>query len=160
MEHVRNSETKISRIRYTLEKMVERGHPYAKKMEERGVRPEHINSVKDMQLLPFTTKQDLQEHYPLAAGLMSTENTSFATTRPLELQATQRWSATQPPTLKCGLTALPGVWGSPDWTSGTHFRSPTAMDCSPAVLEPTMAESSVVVLLFQLRAGRRKSRFA
>lgn len=65
MEHVRNSETKISRIRYTLEKMVERGHPYAKKMEERGVRPEHINSVKDMQLLPFTTKQDLQEHYPL-----------------------------------------------------------------------------------------------
>lgn len=65
MEHVRNAETKISRIRYTLEKMVERNHPYAEKMKIQGVRPEHIKSVKDMQLLPFTTKQDLQIHYPL-----------------------------------------------------------------------------------------------
>lgn len=66
MSHVvRNAETKIARIRYTLEKMVERGHPYAQKMKEAGVRPEHIKSVADMPLLPFTTKQDLQEHYPL-----------------------------------------------------------------------------------------------
>lgn len=66
MNHVvRNAETKISRIRYTLEKMVERGHPYAQKMKEQGVRPEHIKTLGDMRLLPFTTKQDLQEHYPL-----------------------------------------------------------------------------------------------
>lgn len=62
---IRNAETKISRIRYTLEKMVERGHPYARKMQKAGVRPEHIRSLNDMTLLPFTTKQDLQEHYPL-----------------------------------------------------------------------------------------------
>ncbi|MPM76180.1 hypothetical protein SDC9_123176 [bioreactor metagenome] len=31
---IRNVETKISRIRYTLEKMVERDHPYAQKMKE------------------------------------------------------------------------------------------------------------------------------
>lgn len=62
---IRNAETKISRIRYTLEKMVERGHPYTQKMKELGVRPGHIKSVNDMRLLPFTTKQDLQEHYPL-----------------------------------------------------------------------------------------------
>lgn len=62
---IRNAETKIFRIRYTLEQMVGRGHPYAEKMKERGVRPEHIRSVEDMPLLPFTTKQDLQNHYPL-----------------------------------------------------------------------------------------------
>lgn len=62
---VRNSETKVSRIRYTLEQMEARNHPYALKMREIGVRPEHIKSVSDMRLLPFTTKQDLQERYPL-----------------------------------------------------------------------------------------------
>jgi phenylacetate-CoA ligase len=62
---IRNVETKISRIRYTLEKMVERNHPYALKMKEHGVKPEHIRTARDMQLLPFTTKQDLQQHYPL-----------------------------------------------------------------------------------------------
>ena len=62
---IRNVETKISRIRYTLEKMVERDHPYAQKMKEYGVKPEHIKTARDMQLLPYTTKQDLQEHYPL-----------------------------------------------------------------------------------------------
>jgi len=62
---IRNVETKISRIRYTLEKMVERDHPYAHKMKEYGVKPEHIKTARDMQLLPYTTKQDLQEHYPL-----------------------------------------------------------------------------------------------
>ena len=62
---IRNVETKISRIRYTLEKMVERDHPYAQKMKEYGVKPEHIKTARDMQLLPYTTKQDLQEHYPV-----------------------------------------------------------------------------------------------
>jgi len=62
---IRNVETKISRIRYTLEKMVERNHPYALKMKEHGVKPENIRTARDMQLLPFTTKQDLQAHYPL-----------------------------------------------------------------------------------------------
>ena len=62
---IRNVETKISRIRYTLEKMVERDHPYAQKMKEYGVKPEHIKTARDMQLLPYTTKQDLQNHYPL-----------------------------------------------------------------------------------------------
>ncbi len=62
---IRNVDTKISRIRYTLEKMVERNHPYAQKMKEHGIKPEHIKTARDMQLLPFTTKQDLQQHYPL-----------------------------------------------------------------------------------------------
>lgn len=62
---IRNVETKISRIRYTLEKMVERNHPYAQKMREAGVKPEHLRTAQDMRLLPFTTKQDLQGHYPL-----------------------------------------------------------------------------------------------
>jgi phenylacetate-CoA ligase len=62
---IRNADTKISRIRYTLEKMAERGHPYSQMMREHGVRPEHIKTIADIRLLPFMTKQDLQQHYPL-----------------------------------------------------------------------------------------------
>ncbi|MCE5202579.1 MAG: phenylacetate--CoA ligase [Synergistaceae bacterium] len=62
---IRNVDTKISRIRYTLEKMVERCHPYAQKMKDLGVKPEHIKPARDIRLLPFMTKQDLQQHYPL-----------------------------------------------------------------------------------------------
>ena len=38
--------------------------PYRKKMEEAGVKPEDIKSLKDLSKLPFVTKQDLRDNYP------------------------------------------------------------------------------------------------
>ncbi|MDD2456241.1 MAG: phenylacetate--CoA ligase [Kiritimatiellae bacterium] len=35
-----------------------------KRMEERGVRPEHIKTLKDIALLPFMLKTDLRDEYP------------------------------------------------------------------------------------------------
>ena len=35
-----------------------------KRMEERGVRPEHIKTLKDIALLPFMMKTDLRDEYP------------------------------------------------------------------------------------------------
>jgi phenylacetate-CoA ligase len=37
---------------------------YRKKMEERGIKPQDIHSLKDIEKLPFTTKDDLRENYP------------------------------------------------------------------------------------------------
>ena len=42
-----------------------RGSPfYRKRLEERGVEPGDIRTLKDLQKLPFTTAKDLQEGYP------------------------------------------------------------------------------------------------
>lgn len=37
---------------------------YTKKMDEVGVRPEDIKTLEDITKLPFTSKDDLREHYP------------------------------------------------------------------------------------------------
>lgn len=42
---------------------------YRKKMDEKGVKPEDIQSVDDLHKLPFLTKEDLREAYPY--GLMA-----------------------------------------------------------------------------------------
>jgi phenylacetate-CoA ligase len=42
-----------------------RGSPfYRKRLEESGVKPKDIRTLKDLQKLPFTTSKDLQEGYP------------------------------------------------------------------------------------------------
>ncbi|MBE6072894.1 MAG: phenylacetate--CoA ligase [Clostridium butyricum] len=37
---------------------------YRKKFDKIGLKPEHIKSLEDIRLLPFTTKQDLRDNYP------------------------------------------------------------------------------------------------
>lgn len=56
---------KYEGLRNILTQLVERRHPYAKKMEEHGVRPEHIRGYEDLALLPYTTKKDLLDNYPI-----------------------------------------------------------------------------------------------
>ena len=43
---------------------------YRAKMEEMGLRPEHIRSMDDLHLLPFVTKADLRDNYPY--GMLGT----------------------------------------------------------------------------------------
>lgn len=43
--------------------------PYRRKMEEVGVTPDDIKSLDDLRALPFTTKADLRDNYPL--GLLA-----------------------------------------------------------------------------------------
>ena len=71
---IRNVETKISRIRYTLEKWWKGTHPYAHKMKEYGVKPEHIKTARDMQLLP-TRRSKICRSTILSAGSTLTGNT-------------------------------------------------------------------------------------
>jgi phenylacetate-CoA ligase len=51
-------------LRAMLQRLTDVGHPYAARMAERGVRPEHIGGRGDLELLPTTTKYDLLNNYP------------------------------------------------------------------------------------------------
>ncbi|OQA25015.1 MAG: Phenylacetate-coenzyme A ligase [Verrucomicrobia bacterium ADurb.Bin345] len=37
---------------------------YRRKLDEHGVKPEHIRSIDDIEKLPFTTKDDFRDNYP------------------------------------------------------------------------------------------------
>jgi phenylacetate-CoA ligase len=52
------------RLSRQIRNVYEHVAPYRKKMDEAGVKPEDIRSVKDLHKLPFTTKQDLRDNYP------------------------------------------------------------------------------------------------
>jgi len=52
------------RLRSTVRRVYENVPHYRQKMIERGVKPDDIKSVKDIQKLPFTYKQDLRDTYP------------------------------------------------------------------------------------------------
>jgi len=53
---------------HRLQKMVQRVYEnvpfYRQRMDENKVKPEHIRSIKDIGLLPFTVKTDLRDTYP------------------------------------------------------------------------------------------------
>ncbi len=57
-------EWQLAALKNTVQRMWDRVLPYRKKMEEAGVRPEHIKKLKDLALLPFTVKTDLRDNYP------------------------------------------------------------------------------------------------
>ncbi len=55
--------TQITRLRETLAQ-TQKCDFYAKRLQEAGVNPENIQSVADIQKIPFTTKDDLRQNYP------------------------------------------------------------------------------------------------
>ncbi|HPU36092.1 MAG TPA: phenylacetate--CoA ligase family protein, partial [Bacillota bacterium] len=67
----------LDRIFYYQEQMLRKLVPhlyknspfYRKKLDEAGVAPESVKSLDDLGRLPFTTKEELREGYPL--GLMA-----------------------------------------------------------------------------------------
>ncbi len=52
------------RLRETVERVYFNVPYYRNKMQEAGLGPETIHSIDDLNLLPFTTKQDLRDNYP------------------------------------------------------------------------------------------------
>lgn len=57
-------ELQLERLQKTVRQVYEKVPAYRKKMDEAGVRPEHVRRLQDVQLLPFTTKQDMRDNYP------------------------------------------------------------------------------------------------
>lgn len=54
----------LSRLQETVTRVYENVQPYREKMDEAGVKPQHIQSLSDLQRLPFITKQDMRDNYP------------------------------------------------------------------------------------------------
>ena len=54
----------LERLQETVSRVYETVEPYRRKMEEVGVKPGDIKSLKDLSKLPFVTKQDMRDNYP------------------------------------------------------------------------------------------------
>lgn len=54
----------LQRLKETVKRVYEKVPAYREKMEKAGVKPEDIVTLKDIQMLPFTTKQDMRDNYP------------------------------------------------------------------------------------------------
>lgn len=61
----------LSRLKDTVQQVWDKVPAYRKKMEEAGVCPQDIQTLKDLAKLPFVTKQDLRDNYPF--GLFAVE---------------------------------------------------------------------------------------
>ncbi len=57
-------EIQLARLKTTVQLNWDKVPAYRKKMEEAGVKPEDIQTLKDLAKLPFVTKQDLRDNYP------------------------------------------------------------------------------------------------
>ena len=54
----------LERLKETVARVYENVPPYRKKMDDAGVKPSDIQSLKDLSKLPFVTKQDMRDNYP------------------------------------------------------------------------------------------------
>lgn len=57
-------EIQLARLKATVQQNWDKVPAYRKKMEDMGVKPEDIQTLKDLAKLPFVTKQDLRDNYP------------------------------------------------------------------------------------------------
>src|SRR5690554_5922424 len=54
----------LTKLKETIDRVYHNVASYRQKMQEKGIIPEDINSLDDLKILPFTTKQDLRDNYP------------------------------------------------------------------------------------------------
>jgi phenylacetate-CoA ligase len=54
----------LKRLKDTVQRVYALTPFYKKKFDETGIKPEDIESLQDLQKLPFTKKQNLRDHYP------------------------------------------------------------------------------------------------
>lgn len=57
-------ELQLRRLKETVFRVYAFVPAYKAKMDEKGIKPDDINSLDDIKHLPFTTKQDLRDNYP------------------------------------------------------------------------------------------------
>ena len=68
----------LRRLKETVYRVYAFVPSYKEKMDQAGIKPDDINSLEDLNKLPFTTKQDLRDNYPFglfALPMVSHKNT-------------------------------------------------------------------------------------
>ena len=64
----------LSRLKTTLERVYATVPFYRESFKKAGISPHDINTLDDLTLLPFTTKQDLRDNYPYGMFAVPMEN--------------------------------------------------------------------------------------
>ena len=64
LSRVEMEKLQLSRLQETVKRVYEKVPYYRAKMQEKGLKPEDIQTLADLQKLPFTTKQDMRDSYP------------------------------------------------------------------------------------------------
>lgn len=127
---------KLKRLQHLAEKVYATVPFYRKAFDEKGVRPYDINSLEDLQKLPFTMKQDLRDNYPFAMFATPMENvvrihaSSGTTGKPTVVGYTRRdivtWSDLMARTLAAGGThkgdMVHNAYGYGLFTGGLGFH--------------------------------------
>lgn len=54
----------LERLKHVVKRAYENVPLYRRKFDEIGLKPEHIVTLKDIEKIPFTTKNDLRDNYP------------------------------------------------------------------------------------------------
>ncbi|HEX7380733.1 MAG TPA: hypothetical protein VF265_01115, partial [Nevskiaceae bacterium] len=54
----------LERLKWTLKHVYEHVPFYKKTFDAAGVHPDDVKQLSDLARLPFTSKQDLRDHYP------------------------------------------------------------------------------------------------
>ncbi len=54
----------LAKLQDTVKRCYENVPMYKKKFDAVGLKPEHIKTLKDIELIPFTTKDDFRDNYP------------------------------------------------------------------------------------------------
>jgi phenylacetate-CoA ligase len=57
-------ELQLARLRATVHRAYEHVELFRARMQERGLKPDHVRSLEDLHNLPFTVKTDLRDTYP------------------------------------------------------------------------------------------------
>ncbi|HHU73032.1 MAG TPA: phenylacetate--CoA ligase [Clostridiales bacterium] len=64
-------EIQLSRLQEVVRRIYEKVPAYRKKMDQQGIKPDHVKSLSDLKNMPFTTKQDLRDNYPFGLFTVS-----------------------------------------------------------------------------------------
>ena len=57
-------ERQLERLKHIVRYCYENVPMYKRRFDEIGLKPEHIKTLKDIELIPYTTKDDLRDNYP------------------------------------------------------------------------------------------------
>jgi phenylacetate-CoA ligase len=69
IERKKLEKLQLERLKYTVKQVYEQVPFYHDKLLKKGIKPQQIKSLKDIQRLPFTTNDDLRANYP--TGLLA-----------------------------------------------------------------------------------------
>jgi len=67
-------ELQLKRLQKVVKRAYENVPYYRQRLEEAGVSPEDIQTLKDLEKIPFTTKSDLRDAYPFGMFAVSTDD--------------------------------------------------------------------------------------